>query len=146
MHSSHFIYLYFFFSKVCDVAKETHASSNETKHSEGEKHKSIFSRALNLTREDKTHLREVYGNMTAEEKAACTPESHTPEEREAWKTTADDQKIVKIQANWAAKTDDKERACALHIHDVRKEHHKKEGKDHKGKGKDQKKEDHGVHH
>jgi len=43
-------------------------------------------------------------------KAACIPESHTTEEKAAWKAMSDDQKIAKIKANWAVKTDDKERA------------------------------------
>ena len=64
------------FSKVCDVAKETHAaSSDKAKHPEGDKHKGIFSKALNLTEADRTNLKEVFGNMTTEKKAACTPES-----------------------------------------------------------------------
>jgi len=72
--------LLLFFTKVCDVAKETQAaSSNKTKHPEGEKqHKSIFSQALNLTQADRLHLKEVFGNMTAEKKAACTTKTvHT---------------------------------------------------------------------
>jgi len=122
------LYTCLIFSKVCDVAKETHASSDKTPEGEN-KRKSIFSRALNLTKSEKTRLRQVFGSMTAENKAACTPEQHTAEEQTAWEAMTDDQKIAKIQDKWAAMTDDKERACALHIHDVRKEHHKKEEKD-----------------
>ena len=49
----------------------------------------------------------------------------------------EDQKIAKIPEKWVAKTVE-ERACAYHIHRMKKEHHKAEGKDHKEEGKDHK--------
>lgn len=110
-----------FFSKVCDDANNTHASSdNAGKNSEEEKPKSLFFQALNLTEPEKTRLREVFANMTKEAKEECTPKNQqkeqTAEVRVKWVTWTDAEKIAHIQDKWATKNDE-EKACALHIRD-----------------------------